>query len=170
MVRRSDVGEAQDVHPANKRPVGERLARWALGTVYGRPGEYAGPLFESVQVEGAAARIRFRHTGSGLATTDHLPPRGFAIAGADREFKWAQAEIERDTVLVHHPDVTQPVAVRYAWADNPDCNLGNREGLPAAPFRTDDWDVLQGVTRAPGPPGPGRPSGSPGPGAGRSAR
>jgi len=135
-----DVGEAEDVHPANKRPVGERLARWALGTVYGRPGEYSGPLFESVQVEGAAARIRFRHTGSGLATTDHLPPRGFAIAGADREFKWAQAEIERDTVLVHHPDVTQPVAVRYAWADNPDCNLGNREGLPAAPFRTDDWE------------------------------
>jgi sialate O-acetylesterase len=134
-----DVGEAEDVHPADKRPVGERLARWALGTVYARPGEYSGPLFDSMRVEGAAARIRFRHAGSGLTTTDHLPLRGFAIAGADRRFAWAHAEIESDTVLVHHPDVTQPVAVRYAWADNPDCNLGNREGLPASPFRTDDW-------------------------------
>jgi sialate O-acetylesterase len=134
-----DVGEAEDVHPVQKRPVGERLARWALGTVYGRPGEYSGPLFESMQVEGAAARIRFRHTGTGLTATDHLPLRGFAIAGADRIFTWAQAEIEGDTVLVHHPDVTQPIAVRYAWADNPDGNLGNHEGLPASPFRTDDW-------------------------------
>jgi len=134
-----DVGEAEDVHPANKRPVGERLARWALGTVYGRPGEYSGPLFESMQVEGAAARIRFRHTGTGLTATDHRPLCGFAIAGADRRFTWAEAEIEGDTVVVHHPDVTRPTAVRYAWADNPDGNLGNREGLPASPFRTDDW-------------------------------
>lgn len=134
-----DVGEAEDVHPANKRPVGERLARWALGTVYGRSGEYSGPLFESMQVEGSTARIRFRHTGSGLTATDHLPLRGFAIAGADRKFTWAHAEIEVDTVVVYHPDIAHPVAVRYAWADNPDCNLGNREGLPAAPFRTDDW-------------------------------
>jgi len=134
-----DVGEAEDVHPANKRPVGERLARWALGTAYARPGEYSGPFFESMRVEGATARIRFRHTGAGLTATDHRPLRGFAIAGAGREFVWAHAEIEGDTVLVRHPEVTRPVAVRYAWADNPDCNLGNREGLPAAPFRTDDW-------------------------------
>jgi sialate O-acetylesterase len=93
-----------------------------------------------MQVEGAAARIRFRHTGAGLTTTDHRPLRGFAIAGADREFKWAQAEIEGETVVVRHPGVTKPVAVRYAWADNPDANLGNREGLPASPFRTDDWE------------------------------
>ena len=134
-----DVGEAEDVHPANKRPVGERLALWALGTVYGRPGEYSGPLFEAMEVEAAAARLRFRHTGTGLAATDHRPLRGFAIAGADRRFVWARAEIQGDTVVVHHPDVSRPVAVRYAWADNPDGNLGNREGLPAAPFRTDDW-------------------------------
>jgi sialate O-acetylesterase len=134
-----DVGEAEDVHPANKRPVGERLARWALGTVYGLPGEYSGPLFESMEVEGAATRVRFRHIGTGLITTDHRPLRGFAIAGADRRFVWARAEIEGDTVVVHHPDLARPVAVRYAWADNPDGNLGNREGLPAAPFRTDDW-------------------------------
>jgi sialate O-acetylesterase len=92
-----------------------------------------------MQVEGAAARIRFGHTGAALRTTDHRPLRGFAIAGPDRQFKWARAEIEGDTVLVRHPDITRPVAVRYAWADNPDANLGNREGLPAAPFRTDDW-------------------------------
>jgi sialate O-acetylesterase len=134
-----DVGEAEDVHPSHKRPVGERLARWALGTTYGRAGEYSGPLFASMQLEGADARIRFSHTGSGLAATDHLPLRGFALAGADRKFAWASAEIVGDTVVVRHPEIHHPVAVRYAWADNPDGNLGNREGLPAAPFRTDDW-------------------------------
>ena len=92
-----------------------------------------------MRLEGSLARIRFSHTGSGLITTDHLPLRGFAIAGADHKFVWAQAEIEDDTVIVRHPDIKQPVAVRYAWADNPEFNLGNREGLPAAPFRTDDW-------------------------------
>jgi sialate O-acetylesterase len=134
-----DVGEAEDVHPSNKPPVGERLARWALSTSYGKSGEYSGPLFVSMQVEGATVRIRFRHTGSGLTATDHLPLRGFSIAEADRKFIWAYAEIEGDTVVMHHPDITHPVAARYGWADNPDCNLSNREGLPASPFRTDDW-------------------------------
>ena len=135
-----DAGEAEDIHPANKRPVGERLARWALGAVHGRPGESSGPLFESVRFDGPAARLRFTHTGSGLTTADHRELRGFAIAGADRRFVWARAAIDGDTVVVGHPDVAQAVAVRYAWADNPDANLANREGLPASPFRTDTWE------------------------------
>ena len=93
-----------------------------------------------MHVEGAVARVRFTHAGSGLATTDHRPLRGFAIAGADRRFVWARAEVDGDTVIVSHPEVPQPVAVRYGWADNPECNLGNRDGFPASPFRTDAWE------------------------------
>jgi sialate O-acetylesterase len=134
-----DVGDPSDLHPHRKREVGERLALWALGTTYSKPVVYSGPLYESMAVEGSQIRIRFTHVGGGLEAPDASTLRGFAIAGADKKFHWADARIDGDTVVVSHPDVPSPVAVRYAWADSPPCNLFNREGLPASPFRTDDW-------------------------------
>lgn len=138
-----DVGEADDVHPHDKMHVGHRLAAWALGTTYARPGEYSGPLYESMQVEGNSIRIRFTHTAGKLTTTQGQPLRGFAIAGADSKFHWANATVDGNTVIVSSPDVPAPVAVRYAWVDNPECNLVNSADLPASPFRTDDW---RGIT------------------------
>ncbi|HXY40376.1 MAG TPA: sialate O-acetylesterase [Vicinamibacteria bacterium] len=133
-----DIGDANDIHPRNKREVGRRLSLWALADSYGRQVQKSGPLFQNFAVEGAAVRVRFKYA-SALATTDGTPPRGFALAGADRRWQWAQARIERDTVVVSSPAVPQPVAVRYGWADNPEVTLCDPEGLPASPFRTDDW-------------------------------
>jgi sialate O-acetylesterase len=138
-----DVGDPKDVHPQRKAEVGQRLALWALGTTYKQPIVYSGPLYESMAVEGSQIRVRFTHTGSGLKAKDGAL-RGFAIAGADRKFHWASAIIEGDSVLISAPEVETPVAVRYAWADSPECNLFNAEGLPASPFRTDDWP---GITK-----------------------
>lgn len=133
-----DVGEAGNLHPPRKEEVGQRLALWALGTTYGKKLVYSGPLYETSRIEGNRIRIQFRQTGSGLeARNGEL--KGFAIAGQDRIFHWARASIEGGSVLVSSPEVSAPVAVRYAWADSPECNLYNREGLPASPFRTDDW-------------------------------
>lgn len=133
-----DIGEADDIHPRNKQDVGRRLALAALKVAYGRDVVYSGPIFDSMTVSGDKAILSFRNVGAGLAVKgDKLS--GFAIAGADRKFVWAQATIRGDKVIVSSPAVPQPVAVRYGWADNPDCNLYNREGLPASPFRTDDW-------------------------------
>lgn len=136
-----DIGEADDVHPQDKMHVGQRLAAWAIGTTYAQPGIYSGPLYESAQPEGDAVRIWFRHTGGRLITMDGRPLRGFAIAGADRKFRRAEARIDGDTIVVSSPDVPSPIAARYAWAGNPECNLTNLEGLPASPFRTDSWPV-----------------------------
>jgi len=121
---------------------GQRLARWALGDVYRVEGVYSGPLVESATVEGPRMRLRFRHGGSGPATLDGKPLRGFAIAGLEGKFVWADSRIDGDSVVVESREVPAPVAVRYAWAGNPDGNLGNREGLPASPFRTDEWPGL----------------------------
>ena len=134
-----DVGEANDIHPTNKQDVGHRLACTALATVYGMPGIPAGgPLFARALPAGTAIRVTFTNTTGGLvARGERL--MGFALAGDDRRFVWADARIDGDTVVVSSPAVSAPVAVRYAWADNPVCNLSNRAGLPAAPFRTDDW-------------------------------
>ncbi len=147
-----DIGEAQDIHPRNKFDVGERLALWALAKDYGRKDlVFSGPLYESMTVEGNAIRIAFDHTGSGLMvgrkegrspTVEVLNavPGRFAISGADQKWIWAEAKIDGDTILVSAPEVAEPVAVRYAWSNNPEgANLYNREGLPASPFRTDDW-------------------------------
>ena len=134
-----DVGDPKDLHPHRKLEVGQRLAFWALGTTYKQPGEYSGPLYESMKIEGGEARLRFTHAGSGLEARGDAVIKGFAIAGADRKLHWAEARIDGDTVVVSSPDVTQPVAVRYAWGDSPLCNLFNKDGLPASPFRTDDW-------------------------------
>jgi sialate O-acetylesterase len=134
-----DVGDPKDLHPHRKLEVGERLALWALGTTYKEPLVYSGPLYESMKMDGAEIRIHFTHLGGGLEARNGGELQGFAIAGRDRKFHWAQARIDGDTVLVSSHAVASPVAVRYAWADSPQCNLFNKDGLPASPFRTDDW-------------------------------
>ncbi|HZE99420.1 MAG TPA: sialate O-acetylesterase [Planctomycetota bacterium] len=133
-----DIGDAKDIHPRNKQDVGKRLALWAQSQVYGKDLVYSSPLYDSMKIEDGKARISFKHTGTGLeAKGDKLT--GFSIAGEDKVFVWADAKIDGSTVVVSSEKVAKPAAVRYAWADNPDCNLCNKEGLPASPFRTDDW-------------------------------
>ena len=137
-----DIGEANDIHPKNKQDVGKRLALWALAKTYGEKLEYSGPLYKSMEVEGNKIILHFDHIGGGLVVgrgPDQSGLKGFAIAGADREFDWADAKIGGNTIVVSSDKIAEPVAVRYAWADNPVCNLFNEEGLPASPFRTDDW-------------------------------
>ena len=132
-----DIGDAGNVHPKNKQDVGDRLTRIALAKTYGRKMEYSGPMYESMKVEGNTVRIKFTHIGGGLVAKGG-PLKQFAIAGADGKLVWADAKIDKKTVVVSSPQVTGPVAVRYAWADNPEgCNLYNTDGLPAVPFRTD---------------------------------
>ncbi len=133
-----DVGDAKDIHPRDKQTVGYRLALASLARDYDRKIEYSGPMYKSMKVEGGAIRLSFDHIGTGLvAKGGDLV--GFSIAGTDKKFVWAQAKIDGNSVVVSSQQVAQPVAVRYAWADNPRCNLYNKEGLPASPFRTDDW-------------------------------
>jgi len=136
-----DIGDAVDIHPRNKKDVGERLCLWALANHYGFAGlVHSGPMYKSCVVEGSSVRVRFDHVGGGLvARGGGAVVKGFAVAGADRKFVWADAKIDGDTVVVSSPSVPAPVAVRYAWADNPDGNLYNTSGLPASPFRTDEW-------------------------------
>jgi len=138
MVVTLDIGEAKDIHPRNKQEVGRRLALLARTQVYELPGDASGPVFAAVQREGAALRIRFRHVNDGL-TAEKKPPQALEIAGADRKFYPAAGRIERDTLIVSAPEVREPVAVRYAWSNNPEANLFNGNGLPAAPFRSDSW-------------------------------
>lgn len=134
-----DIGEAKDIHPKNKEDVGKRLALAAEAIGYGRKIVYSGPLYDSMKAEGNQVRLTFNHVGGGLIAQGSEALKGFAVAGADKKFVWADAKIESDTIVVSSSAVAQPVAVRYAWADNPECNLYNKEGLPASPFRTDDW-------------------------------
>lgn len=136
-----DVGEAANIHPSNKVDVGSRLAQWALVTTYGRPEIASGPLYVGMTIEGSAIRLHFDHVGSGLVARNR-ELKTFVVAGMDRKFHDAKAVIEGRTVVVSASDVPEPMAVRYAWADNPEgCNLTNDEGLPASPFRTDSFDV-----------------------------
>ena len=133
-----DIGEADNIHPKNKQAVGLRLALGAEAMVYGMDQPHSGPVYRSMAVEEGKIRLRFDHANGGLkAKGDML--KGFAIAGQDSKYVWAEAKIDGDDVLVWSNDVQQPVAVRYAWADNPICNLYNGADLPASPFRTDDW-------------------------------
>lgn len=137
-----DIGEANDIHPKNKQDVGKRLALWALAKQYGRDVVHSGPVFEAAsKAKDGSAVVTFTHAGRGLQTNDDDPPRGFAVAGKDRVFHWAQAEIVDGAVRLTCPQVKRIVAIRYGWADNPDVNLQNVEGLPALPFRTDDWPL-----------------------------
>jgi len=133
-----DIGEGDNIHPKNKQDVGKRLALAALAIAYGRDIPYSGPMYDSMKIEGDKVRLTFRHVNGGLVAKGGVL-KGFAIAGDDRKFVWADAKIDGDTVVVHSDKVAKPKAVRYAWADNPECNLYNKAGLPASPFRTDDW-------------------------------
>lgn len=138
-----DVGDAKDIHPKDKLSVGRRLALCALAQTYEKQVEYSGPQYHSMKQIPGGIRLRFKHAEKGLsAHGDRLT--GFAIAGADRKFVWAEATIEGNEVFVSSPQVSKPVAVRYAWDINPNCNLYNVAGLPAVPFRTDQWPGITG--------------------------
>jgi len=141
----NDVGEANDIHPKNKKDPGERLARWALAKDYGKQLIYSGPLFKSSEVKDGAIRVTFDQSGTGLKSRDGGALKRFEIAGADKVWKWADAKVDgTDSVLVSSAEVKSPVAVRYAWAANPEgANLVNSDGLPASVFRTDDWDDVE---------------------------
>jgi sialate O-acetylesterase len=133
-----DIGDADNIHPKNKQEIGRRLGLVARALVYGEQSVYSGPLFRKVKIKGHTVRVSFRHTEGGLtAKGDTL--KGFAIAGPGGKFFWADAKIDGKVVVVSSPDVPEPVAVRYGWADNPTVNLYNGAGLPASPFRTDGW-------------------------------
>ena len=133
-----DLGIAKDVHYPNKKPVGERLALAARGLAYGEKIEYSGPIFDAVKFDAGKAIVSFTHIGGGLsAKGDRLT--GFLLCGADKKFYRAEARIEVNKVVVTSAQVQTPIAVRYAWERNPECNLCNREGLPASPFRSDEF-------------------------------
>jgi len=133
-----DLGEWNDIHPDNKKDVGERLALTAIKIAYGEDIVYSGPIYRSSTTEGNKIIINFTNTGSGLIANDGDELGEFAIAGADKKFVWAKAKIEGDKVVVCNESISNPMYVRYAWADNPvNPNLYNKEGLPASPFRTD---------------------------------
>jgi sialate O-acetylesterase len=139
----TDVGDKDDIHPTKKQPVGARLARLARKIAYGEPIVATGPTFKKMKVEGGKAMLSFDNVGPGLVARDG-ELRGFAIAGPDRNFVWAKAVLEADRVVVSSPQVAQPIAVRFGWADFPVVNLYDGEGLPASPFRTDDFPMVSG--------------------------
>ncbi|MEJ5259811.1 MAG: sialate O-acetylesterase [Anaerohalosphaeraceae bacterium] len=139
MVTAVDIGESDNIHPKNKQEVGRRLALAARALAYGEKIEYSGPVFENMAVEDSCIRLSFTHIGGGLVLKERSPS-GFAVAGPDRKFHWADARIEGDTVVVCSPQVQEPLAVRYAWDDFPVVSLYNAEGLPAVPFRTDSFE------------------------------
>jgi sialate O-acetylesterase len=165
-----DIGEAHNIHPLDKIDLSKRLAACGLAVAYHRKVPYQGPRFAGMTVEGAKLRIHYKHTAGGLvigqppadyltalaahklATDDPPPPTdklvGYAIAGADKKWVFADATIEGDDVLLSSPQVPAPVAARYGWANNPQVNLYNTNGFPAVPFRTDDWPFV------PPPPNP----------------
>jgi len=158
-----DIGEAGNIHPHDKLDVGLRLALAAKHIAYGQDLVYSGPIYDSMTVEGNKIRLTFKQTGGGLQMS--APPwtptgtpaptptelTGFAIAGSDHNWVWAKAQIDGNTVVVSSDQVTSPVAVRYGWANNPSCNLYNKEGLPASPFRTDDWADSKPASATPSP-------------------
>ncbi|HEX4416009.1 MAG TPA: sialate O-acetylesterase [Lacipirellulaceae bacterium] len=141
-----DIGDAADIHPRRKEEVGKRLARWALAKDYGKQIAYESPQYESMEKKGDKIVLKFKNVGEGLKAIDYKEVKGFAIAGEDKKFHWAEAKIVKpNEIEVSSKDVTEPVAVRYAWADNPVCNVYEVKSLlPLTPFRTDDWD---GVTK-----------------------
>ena len=137
-----DIGEAGDIHPRNKQDVGHRLALAAKAVAFGKEVSFSGPLYKGMTLEGNQVRVHFAHAGAGMKAKDGGALKGFAVAGKNRKFVWANARIEGKTIVVSSPGVSQPVAVRYGWADNPECNLYGGADLPASPFRTDNWPGL----------------------------
>jgi sialate O-acetylesterase len=133
-----DVGDINDIHPRNKQPVGSRLALAARAVAYGEKIVYSGPSYKAVNITGNKAILSFDHTGTGLESKGG-ELKGFIIAGADKVWHEAKAEIKGNQVEITSDSVAKPVAVRYGWAKYPECNLYNKEGLPASPFRTDQW-------------------------------
>lgn len=140
-----DIGESKDIHPRNKQDVGRRLAAIALHDQYQQPGEWSGPQYQSMKVQGNRIELSFSHAAGGFEAKDKYGYiKGFEIAGADRQFHFAQVQVAGEKLLVWSDKVPNPVAVRYAWADDmPEANLYNKEGFPAVPFRTDTW---KGIT------------------------
>jgi sialate O-acetylesterase len=135
-----DISNLADIHPKNKQDVGKRLALWALAKEYGQANlVYSGPLYKSMKVEGNKIRLVFDHVGGGLVSRDGKPLTRFTIAGDDKNFAEAKAEIDGDTVVVQADAVAKPVAVRFGWHQEAEPNLSNKDGLPASPFRTDKW-------------------------------
>jgi sialate O-acetylesterase len=143
-----DIGDPKNIHPTNKQEVGRRLSLWALGTVYGKnvPAT-SGPLPVGSSLQDNKMTVAFSQAGGGLKTKDGGPGLGFQIAGVDKQWRPAVATIAGDRVAVSSPDVPAPVALRYAWQDLPECNLCNDAGLPASPFRTDDWPAAKAVQK-----------------------
>ncbi len=138
-----DIGEGRDIHPRNKVDVGLRLARWALANEYGLQIAHRSPEFRSLEIQGNKAVLTFDHAQSGWRPFDVPEPIGFTVAGEDRKFVNAAAKILPDgRIEVSSEAVPAPVAVRYAWANNPVCNLYSNDDLPLTPFRTDQWPGL----------------------------
>ncbi|MBB6428388.1 sialate O-acetylesterase [Algisphaera agarilytica] len=138
-----DIGDPTDIHPVDKEPIGKRLARWALSEAYGNDLIHSGPIYTGYEIVDDKVYLEFENIGSGLEARGGGPIKGFVIAGSDRKFRWAKAVVEGDRLVVSEAKVKTPLAVRYAWADNPYwANLINAEGLPASPFRTDDWEGI----------------------------
>ncbi len=144
----TDLGEANDIHPKNKRDVAERLARWALANDYGQKVVYRSPELKDAKFDSGKALLTFTHAPNGLRTVDVDDAQGFAICGEDHKWVWAKASIiggskkGTNQIEVSSPAVAKPVGVRYAWADNPVCNVYSAEGLPVTPFRTDDFMMI----------------------------
>jgi sialate O-acetylesterase len=139
-----DIGESNDIHPKNKQDVGKRLSFIALDNIYGQPMEFSGPVYESMSIQENKVILKFTHTGAGMMVKDRYGYiRGFEIAGQDHQFHYAKAYLQNNDVIVYSDEVQTPSAVHYAWADDAgDANLYNQEGLPAVPFRTDQWKGL----------------------------
>lgn len=138
-----DIGDTRDIHPKNKQEVGRRLSLIARANLYGENIPFSGPEYQSFKIEGNTIRIKFQHAKGGLHANNGESLKGFEISGLDHKFEWAEARIDGNDVVVYCKTIENPIAVRYAWAENPICNLYNNADLPASPFRTDDW---KGVT------------------------
>ncbi|HWZ14737.1 MAG TPA: sialate O-acetylesterase [Mucilaginibacter sp.] len=136
----TDCGNAEDIHPKLKQPVGDRLARAAMALAYHKKGEYSGPVYDTIKIDGSKAILSFTHAKQLVTKGDTL--KGFFIAGSDKKFVQAKAEINGNKIVVYSDEVTSPIAVRYGWANVPDVNLYNEEDLPASPFRTDNFKEL----------------------------
>ena len=136
-----DAGDRANIHPTRKKPVGERLAAASKALAYGKPIEYMGPVYDKIEIKGSNAIISFTHSAGGLIAKDGAL-KGFTIAGTDKKFVPAQAEITGNTVVVSSSEVASPVAVRYGWEDYPEVNLWNKDGFPASPFRTDNFTLI----------------------------
>jgi sialate O-acetylesterase len=136
-----DVGESHNIHPPNKQDVAKRLSLAARAIAYHQDLVSSGPMYEAISIKGDAAVISFKHVGGCLVTREGAPVVGFEIAGKDKKYLPAEARIDGATVVVRNKDISEPVAVRYAWDNDPKCSLYNKEGLPAAPFRTDTWEI-----------------------------